>query len=37
MRQYETFELTFCGPELTDGWAQANILAEFVHDGLKKG
>lgn len=36
MRQYETFELTFCGPELTDSWTQANILAEFSHDGLKK-
>ena len=33
MRQYETFELTFCGAELTDHWAQANVTAEFTHNG----
>lgn len=33
MRQYETFELTFKGPELEESWARADVRAEFVRDG----
>ena len=32
MRQYETFELSLRGPELSDNWAQADVKAEFTHN-----
>ena len=32
MRQYEMFEITFQGPELSESWAQADVRAEFTHE-----
>ena len=36
MRQYETFELVFSGPEQKDVWAQINLTARFTCGGTVK-
>ena len=32
MKQYETFELSFSGPVLTEAWGSVDLTAEFIHE-----
>ena len=36
MKQYETFELIFQGPVLTESWSRADLTAEFSGGGITK-